>query len=191
MRPRPLCRLRGMSGIRCACRKTVSSATTTRCATRGWSCRSRRTGTAITSSRRRSGSTNTPMANWRSFTARDALAATNPMDRPSSRRRANRKPRDPLRCGPNAAAQIYGRLRLPPIWAAALSTEADNWHVTYTGQFRMFLTSGLWKSIQVCRSGTILLLTRGRSDITYRSPKCGATCGATCGAKHGISEGFS
>ena len=62
MRPRPSSRLRGMSGIRCACRKTVSSATTTRCATRGWSCRSRRTGTAITSSRRRSGSTNTPMA---------------------------------------------------------------------------------------------------------------------------------
>ena len=33
-----------------------------RCATRGWSCGLRRTGTAITSSRRRSGSTNTPMA---------------------------------------------------------------------------------------------------------------------------------
>ena len=35
---------------------------------------------------------------------RDALAATNPTDRPSSRRRANKKPFDPLRLGANAAA---------------------------------------------------------------------------------------
>ena len=69
---------------------------------------------------------------------RDALAATNPTDHPSNRSRANRKPRDPLRRGANAAAQIYSRLRLLPIRAAAPSTEADNWHVTYTGQFRMF-----------------------------------------------------
>ncbi|WP_293575454.1 hypothetical protein, partial [Phaeobacter sp.] len=40
----------------------------------------------------------------------------------------------------NAAAQISSRLRLVPIWAAAVLTEADNWHVTYTGQFRMFST---------------------------------------------------
>ena len=65
---------------------------------------------------------------------RDALAATSLTDYPSSRRRANRKPRDPLQRGANAAAQIYARLRLPSIWAAALSTEADNWHGTWTIQ---------------------------------------------------------
>ena len=61
---------------------------------------------------------------------RDALASTSLTDYPSSRRRANRKPRDPLRHGANAAAQIGGSRRRPWIWAAALSTEADNWHGT-------------------------------------------------------------
>ncbi len=49
-------------------------------------------------------------------------------------RETNRKLRDPLRRGANAAAQIYGRLRLSPIWAAALSTEADKENLTQVGR---------------------------------------------------------
>ena len=95
------------------CVQEESSATTTRCATRAWPCRSRRTGTVIISSRRRSGSTIILMANGDGEMHRKSDGL------PIKQEMSKQKARDPLRRGANAPN------RREPYVGCSLSTEAD------------------------------------------------------------------
>ena len=115
------------------------SATTTPCTTSAWHSRSSPTATAATTSRPRSGSTNTPTAHWPSFTDLAASPATGPTARRSNPQPG--RPRDPLRRDRSQALQVDSRSAPDhfPTGPTA-TTEAVNSSGTYTGQFRMFST---------------------------------------------------